>query len=181
MSAGAIGNLFGQDWSSGIACFREEVNKFKEENFGTGIEVVKKLDPNDLSFENTFGIGYTDYDEAFESGYWLGEDIAGKLNTTNEGDYSALDTINELLGSTENISDNTKDISDSLDITAEDLKYLRDIAEQETVNRFTTAEITIEQTNHNNVSGRLDLDGVVDCLTDAVNEAAYIIAEGVHA
>lgn len=183
--AGAIGNLFGQDWSSGIAGFREEVNKFKEENFGTGVEVVKKLDPNDLSFENTFGIGYTDYDEAFEAGYWLGEDLAGNLNTTNEDDYSALDTINGQLEGIEDdgegTNENTGNIADSLEITAEDLKYLRDIAEQETVNRFTTAEITIEQTNHNNVSGKLDLDGVVNGLTEAVNEAAYIIAEGVHA
>ena len=48
------------------------------------------------------------------------------------------------------------------------------------INRFTTAEITIEQTNHNTVSGKMDLDGVVDGLTGAVNEAADIIAEGVH-
>lgn len=67
-----------------------------------------------------------------------------------------------------------------MDITEEDLKYLRDIAEQEAVNRFTTAEITIEQTNNNNVSGGMDLDGVVSGLTDAVNEAVDIITEGVH-
>lgn len=66
-------------------------------------------------------------------------------------------------------------------ITEEDLKYLRNIAEQETVNRFTTAEITIKQTNNNNISGEMDLDGIVSGLTDAVDEAAYIIAEGVHA
>jgi len=78
------------------------------------------------------------------------------------------------------IVENTDSISDTLDITAEDLKYLRDLAEQETVNRFTTAEITIEQTNNNNVSGNMDLDGVVSGLTDAVNEAVDIITEGVH-
>lgn len=60
------------------------------------------------------------------------------------------------------------------------MKYLRDIAEQEAVNRFTTAEIVIEQTNHNVLSGRLDLDGVVSGLTEAVNEAVEMIAEGVH-
>ena len=70
--------------------------------------------------------------------------------------------------------------SDSIDITEEDLKYLRDIAEQETINRFTTAEITIEQTNHNTISGKMDLDGIVSGLTDAANEAVDAIAEGVH-
>lgn len=67
-----------------------------------------------------------------------------------------------------------------MDITDEELKYLRDIAEQETVNRFTTAEISIEQTNHNNISSGMDLDGVVSGLTDGVNEAVEIITEGVH-
>ena len=68
-----------------------------------------------------------------------------------------------------------------MDITEEDLKYLRDIAEQEAINRYTTAEITIEQTNNNNISSEMDLDGVVTGLTDAVNEAVETITEGVHA
>ncbi len=67
-----------------------------------------------------------------------------------------------------------------MDITEEELKYLRDIAEQETVNRFTTAEIKIEQTNHNTISNDIDLDGFVISLTEAVNEAAETMAEGVH-
>ena len=57
---------------------------------------------------------------------------------------------------------------------------MRDIAEQETVNRFTTAEIKIEQTNHNTISNDIDLDGFVISLTEAVNEAAETMAEGVH-
>ena len=78
------------------------------------------------------------------------------------------------------IEGNTEDIKEGLDISEEDLKYLRDIAEQEAINRFTTASITIEQTNHNQVSSSMDLDGVVTGLTDAVSEAAGMITEGVH-
>jgi hypothetical protein len=77
-------------------------------------------------------------------------------------------------------ADNTSDIKDSLSVTEEDLKYLRDIAEQEAVNRFTTAEINVEQTNNNNISSSMDLDGVIDGLTDAINEAIEITTEGVH-
>lgn len=71
-------------------------------------------------------------------------------------------------------------IPDAAENSGEDLKYLRDIAEQEAINRFTTAEIRIEQNNNNNIASNLDLDGVMEGLTDAVNEAAVIIAEGVH-
>ncbi len=81
----------------------------------------------------------------------------------------------------DDIAGNTGAIADSMDITEEDLKYLRDIAEQEAVNRFTTAEINIDQSGmQNHISNGMDLDGVVSGLTDAVNEAVDSITEGVH-
>ena len=90
-------------------------------------------------------------------------------------------------GITEGMSDNlgsiagdTGAIKDSMDITQEDLKYLRDIAEQEAINRFTTAEISIEQTNHNTIKNGMDLDGIMSGMTDMVNEAIDISTEGVH-
>lgn len=84
-------------------------------------------------------------------------------HTPNVGDYTsgfndaiANSGVGDSIG---NIDDNTGKIKDSLDVTEEDLKYLRDIAEQESINRFTTAEVTINQTNNNNVSSDTDLDG----------------------
>lgn len=82
-----------------------------------------------------------------------------------------------------NIADtagNTGAMAKSMDITSEDLKYLRDIAEKEVVNRFTTAEIKVEMTNNNNISSDMDLDGIVDHLVTGVNEAMEKTAEGVH-
>lgn len=80
-----------------------------------------------------------------------------------------------------NVDENTGDIADSLSMTDEELKYLRDIAERETINRFTTAEITIEQNNNNNISSDADIDGIMNGITDAVTEAVFIVTEGVHA
>lgn len=82
-----------------------------------------------------------------------------------------------------NIADtagNTGAIADSIEITSEELKYLRDIAEKEVVNRFTTAQIKVEMTNNNNISSDMDLDGIVDYLASGVNEAMEKAAEGVH-
>ena len=80
----------------------------------------------------------------------------------------------------DSIAGDTSNISNSMDITSEDLKYLKDLAERETINRFTTAEIRIEQHNSNNINSDLDIDGIVNKLTIGVNEAMEKVAEGVH-
>ena len=68
-----------------------------------------------------------------------------------------------------------------MDMTEEELKYLRDIAEQDTINRFTTAEIKIDMSGmQNTIQGTDDLDGFISGLTDAVHEATDIMTEGVH-
>ena len=60
------------------------------------------------------------------------------------------------------------------------MKYLRDLAETETINRFTTAEIKVEMTNNNTINNEMDIDGVVDYLANGLNEAMEKAAEGVH-
>lgn len=119
----------------------------------------------------------------------IGGEAAGGLD--NSGAAGGLGNIagdtGNIAGNTGNIAGdmgdiagNTGAIKDSMNIAQEDLKYLRDIAEQEIVNRFTVAEVHIEQTNNNNVSSETDLDGIFGKLTDAVDEAAKTITEGVH-
>ena len=79
-----------------------------------------------------------------------------------------------------NTAKNTKKSADSLDITNEDLQYLRDIAERDVINRFTTAEIKVDMKNNNNISSSTDLDGLISDLTDKVTGALNMAAEGVH-
>lgn len=169
---GAIGSLFGQDWSSGIQGFRDDMNAAIEQQFGTGAVDVT-VD------EKMISLDYINYDDAFDAGYYLADNAFGTDSSSDVNVYQ-MPEVPEVPGIDE-IAANTDSINDKMEITEEDLKYLRDLAEQETVNRFTTAEINIEQTNNNHVSGSMDLDGVVDGLTDAVNEAVDIIAEGAYA
>jgi tape measure domain-containing protein len=109
-------------------------------------------------------------------------DVFGQTDIPNVGDYTsgfndaiANSGVGDSIG---NIDDNTGKIKDSLDVTEEDLKYLRDIAEQESINRFTTAEVTINQTNNNNVSSDTDLDGFITALDDAMGEAIDEVTNG---
>lgn len=154
------------------------------------------------SISDAFNEGFTTFDafqdgwasDAFNAGAAWGDgvadkvsnfslsDVFGQTDIPNVSDYTSgfADAIaNSGVGdSIGNIDDNTGKIKDSLDVTEEDLKYLRDIAEQESINRFTTAEVTINQTNNNNVSSDTDLDGFITALDDAMGEAIDEVTNG---
>lgn len=87
--------------------------------------------------------------------------------------------LDEILNNTGNTADNTKRTAD---ISEENLKYLRDIAERDTINRFTTAEVNIDFGGvTNNIGSDMDLDGVISYIADGTREALELVAEGVHA
>lgn len=149
----------------------------------------KKVDYEDVGaawdkgFNSLNYLDRIDYNDAFELGYGLGDNLGKSFEKGSEIDDALNNQVNyeDMMSDVNNISDNTDDIKNGLEITGEELEYLRDIAEQEAVNRFTTAEINIEQTNNNSVSSAMDLDGIVSGLTDMAAEAVEIISEGVHA
>lgn len=187
--ASAIDAIFGSNLAGSVQGWRDSLGGWVDDTFGKGEEVMAKMNADDMK------LGRFEYGAAWDAGYSFGEGIdesianfdpSSLFNTNVPGadDYANLGNYGSGIGGigsgVDDIAGNTGKIADSMDITEEDLKYLRDIAEQEAVNRFTTAEITIEQTNHNTVSGKMDLDGIVSGLTDAANEAVDRIAEGVH-
>ena len=114
--------------------------------------------------------------------------VSNMFSTTNQNDVggtpfdyqSLLDAAEGANQGAGDTAKNTGAMKDALDITDEDLKYMRDIAEQEVINRFTTAEIKVDMTNYNSVNSDLDIDGIVDALGSKVEEQMNISAEGVH-
>ena len=77
-------------------------------------------------------------------------------------------------------ADNTKKMADRMDDMDEDMKYLRDIAEKEYVNKFTTAEVKIDMTNYNDISEQVDAEDFMDRLGERIAEHVHTAAEGVH-
>lgn len=149
-----------------------------------------------MSTFDTFQDGWAS--DAFASGAAWGDGVADKVSDKVSGmfdggmgdidltggiDPSFLDSSNFAQNAGNGIADtadNTGKIADSVDISSENLKYLRDIAETEAINRFTTAEIQVTMNNNNNVAGSMDIDGMVDSLSAGVLEAMEQAAEGVH-
>lgn len=146
-----------------------------------------------MSTFDTFQDGWAS--DAFNAGASWGDGVAdsvsnmfsgggaGDIDLTGGIDPSFLDSSNFAQNAGNGIADtadNTGKIADSVDISSENLKYLRDIAETEAINRFTTAEIQVTMNNNNNVSSDTDIDGMVDSLSAGVLEAMEQAAEGVH-
>lgn len=121
------------------------------------------------------------------SNFFGGEDVFGGIEDLANNAAGILGGDNGGYGATSDVADNiagiagdTSSISDSLDVSEEDLKYLRDIAEQEAINRFTTASIHVDMSGMNNtVTNTNDLDGIVDGLTTRVLESMEVVKEGV--
>lgn len=160
------------------------------------------------SISDAFSEGFSTFDtfqdgwvqDAFASGAAWGDGVmdglSGFLDGFGDLMNPSIDTSNMFSGSAydmagydgsqipSNIADtagNTARTADSLEITDENLKYLRDIAERDVINRFTTAEIHVDFGGvTNNVSSDMDLDGVVDYIANGVQEAMEVAAEGVH-
>lgn len=118
----------------------------------------------------------------FDSGYKWGNDVSNmfkmpEVPTLDKG-FNYDDLLKNAADNAADTAGNTKGIKDKMDITDEDLKYLRDIAEQEVINRFTTAEVKVDMINHNSISNDMDLDGIIHSLGEGLSEGLQTVAEG---
>lgn len=184
--ASAIDTIFGSNLAGSVQGWRDSLGGWVDSTFGKGEEVMEKLNADDLK------LGRFEYGAAFDMGYEFGqgvEDTVGGLF-----DFSAMDslgadaldayglgnTLDGIYGNTGNTAGNTAAMSDALDIAEEDLAYMRDIAEREAINRFTTAEIRVEQQNTNYISQDTDLDGIMDAWANDFATKLDVSEEGVH-
>ncbi len=129
--------------------------------------------------------------EAYTAGAAWGDGVTSKIKNTlsskatnipNANNYpNALASSNAATAAnTADTAKNTAKTANTLSASSEDLKYLRDIADREYVNKFTTAQIKVEMINHNNVNNDIDLDGMAEHLRSKIEEEMNAAAEGEH-
>ena len=169
-----IDAIFGTNWTAGLESLQSSVTAWgKNEN---AITLDKNAPTVDYRFE---------YGDAWAAGNDFGKGIDAKIggmfNMGGLGDTSGFD-LSSIADNTGLTADNTGKTADALAVTEEQLEYLRDIAERDAINRFTTAEVKIDMTGMTNrIDGSADLDGVISQLTEGFTEALVTAAEGVHA
>ena len=177
-----IDAIFGTDWTGGLNALQDKVLAWgKNENSIT-------LDRGAPTIAHRF-----EYGDAWSKGYDFGTGVENKIGGMfNMGDGGGFDMpsmmgdgggfdMPSMMGDVGSIAGDTGSIADSLSVTDEELEYLRDIAERDAINRFTTAEVKIDMTGMTNkIDGSADIDGIITELTDGFTEALVTAAEGVH-
>ena len=173
-----IDAIFGTNWTAGLNALQNNVLAWgKNEN-----AITLDREAPTIAYRAS-------YSEAYNKGYDFGQGVENRIknffggtkddNSDNSGALGSYGAASDMAANVANIAGDTSSISDSLDVSEEDLKYLRDIAEQEAINRFTTAEIKVDMSGMSNtVHNTNDLDGIVDGLTTRVLEAMEAVKEG---
>lgn len=194
--ASAIDTLFGSNLADAVSGWRNNLGSWVDSTFGQGEEIMAQVNGQDYHFDRI------NYGDAWNAGSNWGDGVASAISGFSLSDlfgktdvsageyqnstYDSTGSTNvggdaaKTAANTGQTAANTAAIAEALDITNEELEYLRDIAERDVVNRFTTASIKVEMNNNNNISSDMDLDGIVNDLANKVEEAMSQTAEGVH-
>lgn len=182
--ASAIDAIFGSNLSGAVQGWRDSLGGWVDDTFGQGEEIMAKLNADDMK------LGRFEYGAAWDAGYNFGAGIEDSVS--GMFDFSAMDsmgasdafdlgtTLDGIYGNTGDTAANTAASADALNYAEEDLAYMKDIAEREAINRYTTAEIHVEQHNENHISKDVDVDGIMDMWATDFAEKLDISEEGVH-
>lgn len=181
--ASAIDAIFGSNLAGAVQGWRDSLGGWVDDTFGQGEEVMAKLNADDLKLDRF------EYGAAWDLGYNAGAGLEASIGDMFSFDPSSLTTgfdpnsvdMSGYQPALDGINDNTGSTAASLKNMSEDVAYMRDIAEREAINRFTTAELHIDMTGMNNrFENDMDVDGVIDRFVTGVTEALDVAGEGVH-
>lgn len=190
-AATIIDYVIGTDFSGSIQGFRDDMQAWVDDTVGTQVEYVAKLNPQD------YQIGEHLYlDDLWDDGVYAGNHLFdGNGNNDNgtrddedkdkdkENKKIKIDDFGPFNGMGTDVSDiagNTAAMADSLDITSQSIKYIRDFASQRAINRYTGTTVNIEMTNNNQVSGDADVDSIARRLVATLQTEINTSMEGVH-
>ncbi|HBH3438291.1 TPA: tape measure protein [Clostridioides difficile] len=199
--ASAFDTVFGSNLADAVSGWQDTLQGWTDKVAGEAKIKVERMDPNKLHFDRF------NYGKAWDAGYKWGDkletNIKDKFDISKIAEKAKKDLglddlwdkkyglgdsigsaglnspLNDAAKGAKDTAGNTAKMAKTMDKSKEDLKYLRDIAEQETINRFTGVNIKIDMNNTNNISKDTDVDGIVNVLTEKLNDAMVVSAEGI--
>ncbi|MCC0693043.1 tape measure protein [Clostridioides sp. ZZV14-6387] len=199
--ASAFDTVFGSNLADAVSGWQDTLQGWTDKVAGEAKIKVERMDPNKLHFDRF------NYGKAWDAGYKWGDkletNIKDKFDISKIAEKAKKDLglddlwdkkyglgdsigsaglnspLNDAAKGAKDTAGNTAKMAKTMDKSQEDLKYLRDIAEQEVINKFTGVNIKIDMNNTNNISKDADVDGIVNVLTEKLNDAMVVSAEGI--
>lgn len=171
-----IDAIFGTDWTSGLNNLQDKVLSWgKNENAITlsreAPEVLQRV-----SAQDAFNTGYG-YGEQF--GNWATDKVS-TIGNKLKGTELPSATLDDIAGYDAKTAKNTDKMADSMELAAEDLELLYNLAEMEWKKEFTTANITVDMSNYNTFNGTNDYEGFALYVRDVIAEEASAVANGAY-
>ena len=157
--------ILGTNYSATIDSMKSKIDDFRANIVGENDIKLPRLELEGYMINNTenpFEAAKNTYD------YWA------NFNLKEEG----KEVTEKLLG---DIAKNTEVSANNSDLTTEEIKYMRDLAEMEVINRFTTAEIKVEVGGiTNQVNNSMDVESIYSNISEKLRETVSVVAEGVY-
>lgn len=124
------------------------------------------------------GINRKSYKDAYGKGLAFANKMTSKL-VVDKNNNDLADLLNKISNSTASTANSASSISDSVAATSENIEYLKDMAEEQIINRYTNS-VNVEMINHNNISNDLDIDDVTEHLRSTIEQGLNSNAGGNH-
>lgn len=124
------------------------------------------------------GINRKSYKDAYGKGLAFANKMTSKL-VVDKNNNDLADLLNKISNSTASSANSASSISDSVAATSENIEYLKDMAEEQIINRYTNS-VNVEMINHNNISNDLDIDDVTEHLRSTIEQGLNSNAGGNH-
>lgn len=193
--AQAIDLVFGSSLADSVSGWRDglaEMANHAVDRFGNGKYEMKyeKFDADQVMTDMGLSIERFDYGDAYDTGYHFGQGVEKKVGGAFEsikGSFDGIGDNSDIPGISDGIYSNTGDtaantasMANTMDVLDEDLKYMRDAAEQEIINRFTLAELKVDVKNSNTLTKKTDFDDMGRFLSEFTSSFVASAAEGGH-
>lgn len=167
--AKVMDQVLGTSYADKIKDLSDNIQKFADDKIGKKEFKIERKVAKTFEYKNVV--------DSFKGGYGAGKNIGNSVaEIKNKANYfMAGNTTADLL---KNIDRNTAGTSKGIDLTKEEIKYMRDVAEQEIINRYTTASITNNNSFQNSIGNNLDIDSVITTFADGIHKASEMVAHG---
>ncbi|MBO5143620.1 MAG: tape measure protein [Clostridia bacterium] len=169
--AKAIDKVFGTNLAGTVQEWRSGLNSMVEtaaNKYGNG-SYEKVMDNLDLSSES-LGLSRWEYGDAWNKGYAMGENIDSKVSGLFNGELGeGLDIGNVA---------NVENVEGEVNVASEDLKLLRELAEQQYIQNY-ISNAPVQYITTGDIHENADIDYLIDGVRENLSEAINTSMEGV--